>query len=59
VQAHFTNKDPELVEGGQLLLMHINGTGGATTLPSSAASTIQSATKLQSDSLFSDAPILA
>jgi len=58
VQAHFTNKDPELVEGGQLLLMHINGTGGATTQPTSAASTIQTAAKLQRDSLFSDKSIL-
>jgi hypothetical protein len=57
-QAHFTNTDPELVEGGQLLLMHIDGTGGTTSPQSTAASTISHAAKLPRHSLFSDKSIL-
>jgi hypothetical protein len=58
VQAHKASTDPELVEGGQLLLIHVDGSvAGASA--QAAASHTTSALKLKRDSLFSNKPILA
>jgi hypothetical protein len=59
VQAHAANSDPELVEGGQLLLIHVDGTVGTTSSQAAASSTIQKAAKLPKHSLFSSKSILA
>jgi hypothetical protein len=59
VQAHYTHADPELVEGGQLVLIHVTGPAASSSAQAAASSTARKSPKLAKSSLFSAKPILA